>query len=174
MTKFAPWYFYIFVLVACYKHISPYLRWDKRCILVAVCSWPAWWNVDLGKAIKYVTKTVCWVNHVYTIYLPCSIGTCFQDLPELFTAVQSFSYSLYLFPALQRLNVTFYVYVVFTVTVDGVQMKLETLQTIIFVNTSFLNPISPTLSLFIKQFNLEVLLLFQCQFQNVFKDKSRR
>lgn len=50
----------------------------------------------------------------------------FQELPELFTAVQ-LSYSSYVFPTLHRLmfNVTFYV--IRTIMMDNIQIKLEML-----------------------------------------------
>ena len=92
------------VLVACYGDICLFLfcfilfyfilffffllRRDKGCILVAVCNQPAWWNVDPGKVIKYVTKTRS---------LDKSCKQRKRDVPLMLNGISGFIWTIYTF-----------------------------------------------------------------------------
>ena len=64
------------------------LRRDKGCILVAVCNQPAWWNVDPGKVIKYVTKTRS---------LDKSCKQRKRDVPLMLNGISGFIWTIYTF-----------------------------------------------------------------------------
>ena len=83
---FAYFYFVLFYFILFFFIFL--LRRDKGCILVAVCNQPAWWNVDPGKVIKYVTKTRS---------LDKSCKQRKRDVPLMLNGISGFIWTIYTF-----------------------------------------------------------------------------